>query len=288
MGWLGSLRGRKLRPSYQFTTHGVLWRLVPSRGGIAAGEDRDQSSKRVTFFSIDLVTGHVFWRDRSSEEPWWVGIEAVHDGVVLLHGYRTPDMPEHRGLEAVDARTGETLWRNGELAFFLARGEQVYAVRETFESRIFLSLSLKDGSAAGEVPPEEIQRLRRQTRDEEGEAGIRFPRIASRSETEEPGIAGHIRKATRGSGTLHLVEYLEAGRAAAIGYYQREARGAPHLVQQLVVMNARTGAVVYREKLSAHAALALPERFFLFQNFLFFIKESTTLTALDLTDYGKD
>ena len=46
-----------------------------------------------------------------------MGVEAVSEDALVLHGFATPDMPLHKGLSVVDVPTGEVLWERPELSF---------------------------------------------------------------------------------------------------------------------------------------------------------------------------
>jgi hypothetical protein len=50
-------------------------------------------------------------------ERWLTGIEAIYNGVLLLHYYKHESGPEHKTIIAVDATTSAELWSNYSLAF---------------------------------------------------------------------------------------------------------------------------------------------------------------------------
>lgn len=102
--------------SEQFT--GVIWRLeIDELSDTICIETRNETDKQVSFSSIGLDNGQVYFKDLTTEERWLTGIEAVYDGVLLLHNYFSQNGPLHKGIVAIDAFTGKILWSNYTYAF---------------------------------------------------------------------------------------------------------------------------------------------------------------------------
>jgi hypothetical protein len=100
----------------QFT--GVIWRLeIDEISDTICIETRNETEKQVSFSSINLDSGQIYFKDLTIEERWLTGIEAVYDGVLLLHNYFSQNGPLHKGIIAIDAFTGQTLWSNYTYAF---------------------------------------------------------------------------------------------------------------------------------------------------------------------------
>jgi len=121
-----------LRPfiSHQFKS--PVWRLeIDSLTGIIFIELRDTANKSVSFSSISLKNGEVYFDDLQTEERWHTGIEAAYDGVLLLHNYESETRPVHKGLTAIDAVRGKTLWRDFNATFdhLSINGPVVYDAR---------------------------------------------------------------------------------------------------------------------------------------------------------------
>ena len=114
----------------QFT--GIIWRLeIDELWQLLLIELRNTEEKQVAFASVNLLTGKVNFTNFTTPERWLTGIEAAYNGVMLLHFYQTEDGPSHKGLMAVDAVTGETLWSDYALAFhhLSGKGPVVYDTR---------------------------------------------------------------------------------------------------------------------------------------------------------------
>ncbi|MEO6850619.1 MAG: DUF4905 domain-containing protein [Mucilaginibacter sp.] len=102
--------------SYQFKA--TVWRFeIDPISEILLAEIRDADNKQVSFASVDLTSGKVNFDEMQTEERWLTGIEAAYNGVLLLHHYKSEFGPTHKGLIAIDALTGNTLWSNYTHAF---------------------------------------------------------------------------------------------------------------------------------------------------------------------------
>lgn len=109
--------------------NGTIWRLeIDELSENIFIETRNEQDKQVSFSSINLNTGQVNFKGLTTPERWLTGIEAAYNDVLLLHNYQSEKGPLHKGIIAVDAITGETLWSNYVNAFdhLSADGPVVY------------------------------------------------------------------------------------------------------------------------------------------------------------------
>ena len=139
-----------LRPNleriWSFDAGANVWRLIPSATGHIVGEVRNHEKKQASFFCLDESSGRALWRDRTFEEPWWIGVEAVTGDVIILHTYEKPDMPQHRAMIAIDARSGLEIWREPDAAFVFLSGASVYGLRQQLGMRSVVELELRTGT----------------------------------------------------------------------------------------------------------------------------------------------
>jgi len=92
---------------------GIIWRIeIDSISHTLFAEVRNHDDRRVNFTAIDLNTGRTLFKDKAIDEQWLTGIETAYNGIILLHFYQTTNAPTHKGLMALEALTGNTLWSN--------------------------------------------------------------------------------------------------------------------------------------------------------------------------------
>ena len=114
------------------TFNGDIWRMdIDETSDNLLLEIRDGVEKQVSFASISLARGKVWFKNLTTRERWLTGIETSWDGVLLLHDYLTGTGPVHKGLVAIDEFTGETLWSDYTSAFdhLTTEGPVVYDSR---------------------------------------------------------------------------------------------------------------------------------------------------------------
>lgn len=269
--------GRKF-DGWEFQANGVLWRLLPARSGVFVGEDRDLTSKTVSFFCVDRKTGRLQWNVPPPGERWWSGVEAVHEKFVLLHEFAAPDLPDHRKIITLDLATGRYRWANAELKFLFLAGDSIYASRDLYDRREFFELDITDGRILREVDGASVNVLREQL-PAEGPEGLVFP-----GRLDEAGLEAIVpaEDLIRRGEMLENAEHIAIDGFDVLSYHVREARPAL-LSHRLVVIRKRGRKVVHSDRLIADAASAVPDAFFAIAVMLYYVREKRTLCALDLS-----
>ena len=262
----------RLRPAWSFSVDGVIWRLIPSRNGFLAGEERDLARKRVSFFCLDARSGSVRWRGLSFGEPWWTGIEALTEQAAFIHGFAAPDMPGHRGIHAVDLASGRILWREEHLTFVAADRSTVYATRADGPSGEAGVVELD--AASGELR-RTLGSLPQLPRDDYD--FVTYPLPAGVADAPE--VAAALARQARGRAEMGA-ECIVTPEAAAVSSYHPLAGGK---VEQKFSLTARpSGALLYRDIPAAEAPAPVPDSFFALGDLLYYIREKRTLIALPL------
>lgn len=243
----------------QFT--GAIWRMeIDAKNDILLIEIRNPDDRSVSFSSVDLKSGHVYFTDLTTPERWLTGIECAWDGVLLIHYYQSETGPAHKGLLAVNAFTGETLWSNFTYAFdhLTAKGPVVYDNR--IQPRKLFLADIKTGNATRVYEPFIYP---------EPENHIVVPEQLA-AELLPPGLM-----------TIHpygnWVHYLEYNNFRIVSLH---ALKAGQLIQTLYVFEG--SSVVYEDLLNADIQKIQPEAFILHKNCLIYIKNKTELKVLSL------
>jgi hypothetical protein len=277
-----ALTKRKIRPAWRYTPGGILWRVFPSHPDVLVGEERDVNRKETTFFCLGRRTGKPHWEKRSFGEKWWIGIESVGPDVVYLHRFVQPDMPGHRGIIAVDLRTGEELWREEDLTLERMSATGVIASRMTLNGREEIALDTRTGNrfaAKSSGNGVDIQPM--------VEADIDFPDLADGPLAGYPDLLPFhdvIPPLEVREGPL---EFLQVGSNVVMSYHERGASTGPadntfrHL---LLVGDRASGVILFRDTVAANATGIVPDSFFVQDGMLFYVRERKSLIALALSD----
>jgi hypothetical protein len=289
MQLFSGLRGKRLTPAWEHTVRGVLWRLFPSAGGLLVGEDRDLEKKTVSFFCLDDRTGAVRWKDLTFPEPWWISMEALHAGTLILHEFAAPDMPDHKKIYAVDAATGRIAWSNDDVKFLFAHGEHVYAAKETFEERLFSEYRLADGAFVRGVESGEIREIQRA----QGLAArdvVDFPQVPRPGEQGDPDLPQALAAAAMDAAEDGLIEFVPAAGHLVVAGCLPEPRGGDgtqSFVQKLFVYDRARRRVVFDDVMHARLSMPVPDMLFRRDGIIYYIKERHSLRAVRLAETGE-
>lgn len=275
-------RRRNLKPAWVYQTKGVLWRLVPSDAGVFVGEDRDLGARRASFFCVDRFTGEILWNNVSFNEPWWIGIEAVHRDRLFLHGFAQPDMPDHMRILAVDLFTGKMAWMRDDVRFVLVTDESLFASTDTVNGRNILELHPQDGSTLGRWnnDPEGMQ-MARSRKQVVLETEPEFPAPIADDEA-----LTFVHKHVGIENTVGPVEILTDNGFYVFNCLQKD-RATERLRNVLIVVDRTSGEMVFDEILDQNLTGVVPDSFFLLDRKLYFIKDRRVLTAVNLSDSSR-
>lgn len=250
------------------------------------GECRDQEKKEASFFALHENSGQEVWSGLTFDEPWWVGIETAHRGMMIFHGYAQPNLPEHKGIWGVDIATGRMIWRNDELTFAFILDNVLYATKTLFDKRVVYALQLHLGEILQtyDADDEELINLRKRSMPDDLNAAYLFP------ERYDPDSVSAlfrtmIEREIKGESVVGEVEYISSGEYIVMSYYVSEK--STHLENRrlenrlsIYDLNKRTR--VYFDVLNRNVQMPLPDSFFARGERIYYIKDQHTLVALEL------
>ena len=279
MNFLSQFAIQKLSPKWHYSADHTLWRLMFSENGLTIGEDRDTENKTVSFFCLNSADGSVLWSHKTFAEQWWIGMEGVSGDRLFFHGFKKPDMPEHKSIICVDVHTGNERWRNDDCAFLAADAQFVYGYRDLFDRRVYYKLEGNSGTFLEEqselpVPPNGLYTSEK--------SDFSFPRPYG--EVTIPEISSFTGKY---SDTIKSIEYIETDKFVIFNIHtvrnssQKEMQES--LTNTLYVIDRHSGKKIFKDVLNSDSPYPVPDSFFLDMSVLYYIKERTSLIALDLT-----
>jgi len=245
--------------------NGAIWRMeIDEISDTLFVEVRDGDEKKVRFGAVSLSTGQVYFKDLQTSERWLTGIEAAYDGVLLLHNYQTEAGPAHKGLEAIDAITGKTLWSNYNYAFdhLSVNGPIVYDSR-IHPRKLFLA-DIKTGATTRIYEPSVYMELKN---------NVVLPILTTADQI--PNTSHHSQLTTHPYGnTLHYLEYNN------LRIVSLHALRGGQLTQSLYIMDGVDK--VYEDLLNTDIQKIQPEAFIMHKNRLIYIKNKSELKVLTL------
>lgn len=267
------------KPLWVHTVEGVLWRVVPTGRGVLVCETRDVEKKMTHFAGVNQTNGRLVWQNSSLGEQWWLGVEAVCGDVLLLHKFAKPDMPEHRGMLAVDVGSGQLLWQNDELKFQAAGDDFFVASQRSLTGEQFFQFDHRTARVLREVASRATEwgnisgRMEKQL----------FPLPLSRLEPENSAIAARIRSHCDAKNVVGAVEYIEHERALAFSFHERRSSSSDEyaaLDHRLIILS--NDDMIFSDIIKRNSPVFVPDSFFVENDLLFFVRERTKLTAVPL------
>ncbi len=273
----------RIQPAWEYRAKGWLWYIRPTNAGTIVGEERDPDRKEATFFCINSDTGQVLWQNESFGDRWWTGVEAVHRDMLFLHGFAAPDMPQHRGITAVDLFTGKQLWARPDLRFAGAADDRLLAAegppaaeRLVFVSRATGTTEAPVETAAASGFTDESALL-----EEMPSFSVPLETAAAADPSLEPVVRAWLAE-TRIAGPIGV---LVVGSRLVLSYHEHvnfPDQQEPLYNNILLIVDRTTGKDLYSMVLDNGLRNLVPESFFVQHQRLYCIRDRRVLVAVPL------
>ena len=250
-----------IQPLINEKFNGDIWRLeIDEVTETLFVEVRNREERKVSFASVSLQTGAIYFSDVAEPMPWSTGMEAAHKGVLLLHNYQSENSPVHKGLTAIDGVSGKTLWSNFNYAFdhLSVNGPVVYDAR--MQGRKLFIINVENGSSKAEYVPSGHEML------------INRIKLPSTVPVEPLNLSFLTERPFSG-----MVDYLEFNNFKILSLH---AVKAELLSQFLYIFEGDNN--LYEDLLTQSIQKMQPESFMMHKNRLIYIKNKTGLKVLSL------
>ena len=267
--------------------HEIIWKLLISPNGILAGEERNTETKTASLFALEVVTGKLFWRDKSLDEAWWFNTEKATEKNLYIQKFRKPDMPEPQGIIAVDIHTGDVRWEQPDVSMLFEFDNKIYAQREAFGRKEFFALDNHSGNVleAYGSEKENILSLQSLVVDNDFHSVYSTPITPDDPEFEPIGtLLGDVLKVEELRGSIDFVEF---GKYVIFCYHERivgnaEAALDNRMCNKLKVLDTDKSEIVYADELNSNTPYPVPENFFIHQGILIYVKEKREVIGISL------
>ena len=280
----------KLKPGLVYSQKGNIWR-IHFHGDVLACETRDLTSKQVYFFSLNFKTNELYLKEYQVEEKWWVEIESLNNSIIFLNYFKTPELPEHLGITAVDLKTGENKWTNTDLTYWFSTNTDVYAVKELFEKKLYFRLDVKTGELSEEFKDEGIEQYLAELQNVQESKRYSNLINAEIYDKNNSSIPAHIKRYLDERfydiRILGSIEFIEFNNYLVYNYHKDEGVNLKdlnlrNLTNILEVYDTQNKSIVYSDTLNKQAFNYVPDSFFINEGYLFFIKEKRELAVINL------
>ena len=256
---------KTLQPHINYQFKSTVWRLeIDPITDTLFVEIRDSGDKRVSFSAINLENCEIYFNDLQTEERWLTGIETAFDGVLLLHNYQSESGPAHKGLIAIDGKTGKIIWSNYTHAFdhLSVSGPVIYDTRLQ-PPQLFIA-DIKTGTVERQYQP---------SIDMEVDNHIVLPEIMPME------IASSLSLQLKTFG--NTIHYLDHNSFRIVSLHAL----ADGTLQQLLYILTADNKIVYQDLLNDDIQKLQPESFLLRKGQLIYLTGKSRLKVLNLDTF---
>ncbi len=289
MGILSFLRGAGLKPKWSVEardSESIIWKLVISPSGILAGEERNVEQKKGSLFALDPKSGKMLWRGVELEEAWWYGAEKASGTTLYIEKFPRPDMPEARGIIAIDLQSGKTKWEHQSGTFLFEAAGKTYISQARFEGRDFFALDPATGQTLENFGSDENAfRLVASVLSEEADHSVYSTPLGLEDELFEP-IRVLLQEVLNVAEVRGTIDFAEFGKYLIFSYHDRmqepNAMLRNLLKNELRILDRETGEVVFEDTLNIETPFPIPDNFFINHGTLIYVKEKREIIGVDL------
>ena len=261
----------------------IIWKLLISPTGILVGEERDIEAKTASLFAVDVLSGKTLWRHITLDEPWWFGSEKATEDTLYVQTFRKPDLPEPKGIIAIDLQSGVKRWHQPEYSFMFAGKDKVFAARQGFSHRDYFSLDKMTGEIVDEFGEDSssMQIFRDPDSDLDPNSHNANP-----LRNDDP-AREMFYDAVEAAEIRGPVEYLEFKDYHIFCYHARSREDADAMLKnmltnELIVLGKKNGKLLFRETIHRETPFPLPDNFFVTHDTLIYVKEKRELVGVKL------
>jgi hypothetical protein len=249
------------QPFISKSFNGIIWRIeIDEITDSLFVEIRNNEDRNASFAAINLKTADVYFEALTTPEKWLTGIETAFNNVLLLHYYQSETGPVHKGLLAIDASTGETLWSNYNFAFdhLSVNGPVIYDTR--VQPRKSFLADIRTG-VTGSVFDASVNK--------ELINNIILPQLTGFDEL--------LLKPIPLQPVGNMVHYLEYNNFRIVSLHALKDN---RLTQSLFIFDGVD--VIYDDLLNHDIQKIQPEAFMMYNNYLLYIKNKSELKVISL------
>ena len=267
----------KLKRIFRFDNKKQIWRVIPTTDGKLIIEEREREKKQAYFNCLELTSRKKLLKDFQLEDKFWVGIESVRDNIIFFHRFAKPDMPKHRGIFAFDIRSKNVIWENSELIFQFLLKDKLYAFKEWFQGKSYVSINPLTGEIIEEIGEnyDLINNLRNESLSEEDNKNQMFPEIFEIDSLNDNRINDLIEFLRNDFVISGKIEYILKNEVILLSFHEVNSKGNFNNLFKAVDLS--TGKYILEEVINKETSLYLTDSFFVKDDYLFLLFGKTRL-----------
>jgi hypothetical protein len=269
----------RLRLQWKYEATGRFWQIIPASYQYLVLEDRNTDEKVVEYAMLDYHSGKEYWR-KSFSEKWWIGVETVCEGVIVYHGYATPELPEHKNILVVDLQTGNILWSDPNLKYLFCTSGNLVAERRTNLDITYVECEIQTGNIITEHDESSVMSLQQNSKIPVSKLFV-YPESYEYNPPKSTSEIDILKKKMSG---FKITEYIDVeGVIVLAGYYiSSEINNRSIMNQEIVIINKEKNKIVFRDTITRSASYPVQGVFLYAGKTIIYLKEQKILNALEI------
>ena len=241
---------------------GKIWNTTFS-SQYAVLEIRDESTRKVSFSCVNLLTGTILWKDLRPEKSWWLSLVGIFDEYLILHKYSSNQKPEPEGLIILAPESGEILERIDDWIFF------------NYRDNILTVYQLKDGQPVYKDINLPIQSNNQETKQSFNRSKVETS-IVQISPTHYPEDNPHFETIYKflhrllSIDAVKAVDYLEISNKIIISYYIYKDKS----FQNYLLVTNRSRQILLNDPIASTEGIGI-DTFIVKSDTLLYVKNQT-------------
>ncbi|WP_202923745.1 DUF4905 domain-containing protein [Pontibacter fetidus] len=245
--------------------------------GLMALEVRDADLLLADFYSLETGPFTLSKLPLPAAKNWWLGLEDVHQGLLLLHGYGDRQTGQHKGIMAYSSQNGNLQWQQPELAFYGVTADGILALDLQDQKLTLLhpqtgtilpeNMSLEGGANA--VAAYNLTRSQACT----------YPMLYLAGELYFTQVQDFLRDKLSAAAVAGI-EYAETEQHIVVSFYTETAAGK--LDNMLCVFDLH-GELQLQQRIAHGLSGIGSDTFIIFNHNLYFIQQRTILVVYSLS-----
>jgi hypothetical protein len=267
---------------YTFTNNRQIWRVIPTSGDRLVIEDRDTNTREAFFNCIEMNSGNRVFDNYQFSEKFWLGIEDIYKDIIFLYKYLKPDMPQHKGIIAFDINKKNIIWEQPDYCYLFIKDDKLFCYKQRFEGRIYFIADCYTGEIIEELgnDGEKIRLLKEENINQLDYEEYLFPEQFYDGKEMDAGLKDFLTAFKQENLILGGVEFLPYNGVLLLNTFEPNDEGS--LKNIFRVVEIESGKVIFTEVLNKIANAAVPDSFFMKNNYIFLLVDKTKLLVCSI------
>ncbi len=263
-----------MQPYFSFSFDGVIWQVLTDDTKAYLVLEIRHANHTVSFSAVDLTQKKLLWNGFSLPEAWWSSGVLVQNGILFLQTFPDGQNPDPRGVTAVDIKTKEILWQHPDIQFVQQVSDSQLLARQ-FVTALPTYFLIKIDS--GEILSKDTVPLWSKG-PLASDSGLHFPVHYTSDDVYFQNIADFLGQTLK-IDAKNAFDYAQTQHCIIISYY---IYANNQVENYLVAFDTHSRVPLLHEKLATQRTGIGKNTFFIFEQYLIFVKEQSVLLSYEL------